>query len=157
MLTRPEYHKLKTLIKWLEKCVHAHHEAWPQLAESIERHQDHACGALDVAHTFLPSVMMAISYTQQTVESIIELDDKGDEELLKEHHTNYMAGLVQEWSGINHGLIGIQSALSHLGIEIEAIEPPCTIETDDNGAVHVIDIRERSKPPALSIVPSTSH
>lgn len=130
MLTRPEYHKLKSLEAWAQEAQGKLHQAWLRLAELIKAH-DHQCGAVDVATTFTPATAMAVQSMAMTVNGLCMQDDHADPDKLdKDFHEQLVAGLEtleQELAACHSALNGLASAYLHMGHGMAIPLPPAAV------------------------------
>jgi len=157
-LERLEYHRLKAIDDWLGAAGNVIHEGFHRLAGVIEEHEGHQCGALDVARTFTPVVMMSFSLARNSLENLVTVDDEtgadGPTDIQNEWTKANMDSLFQEWMAIQVALGGLASAYIHLGIPLEIDIPPATIQPGEPRHA-VVDTPPAE--PELTLVPPTPH
>ena len=149
MLDRHEYHRLKSLEPWIDQALKGHSEAWAALHALIEAHEHENCGAIEVAHSFTGVTIIALQLLQYQIEGVINQDDaiaddsaREPEEKDEKECTSRLVGVMQSWFAVNQGLIGLESAYTHVGHEIPLEAPPCSIEPSDDRPVVTDNIPE---------------
>ena len=160
MLTRPEYHHLKSMSGWLDQAESAFKAAWETFPDLAHKHAEegHECGAMDVAHTFTTISVSGIIHLNWLVQALIEADDtvgKEQREFTPEEAEQFKRmwhDLVSQWTSVQLALNGLNSAYTHMGFEPELEAPPVNFERGEERPVLALFDPDAHKGPNLTVV-----